>query len=56
MTDYVKENGIGDVDMARLKNAIAQLALAYGLETQPAPDAVWTSEFLPPAEARMLSK
>lgn len=56
LTPYVKEHGIGDVDQARLKNAIAQLALAYGLESTPAPAAVWTSEFLPPAEARMLAE
>jgi NitT/TauT family transport system substrate-binding protein len=54
LTPYVKEHGIGDVDEARLKNAIAQLALAYGLEKTPEPAAIWTSEFLPAAEERML--
>ena len=56
LTDHVKANGIGDVDEARLRNSIAQLAIAYGLTATPEPAAVWTSEFLPPAEDRMLSR
>ncbi len=56
LTPHVKEHGIGDVVESRLKSSIAQLALAYGLETTPEPAAIWTSEFLPPAEERMLAK
>lgn len=56
LTPHVLKAGIGDVDTARLKSSIAQLALAYGLTTTPEPAAVWTSEFLPPASERMLSK
>lgn len=56
LTDHVKANGIGDVDEARLRSAIAQLAIAYDLKSTPEPDAVWTSEFLPPAESRMLKR
>ena len=56
LTPHVLENGIGDVDEDRLRSAIAQLAIAYGLETTPEPATVWTSEFLPPAEDRMLSR
>jgi len=56
LTPYVQENGIGDVVEERLRNAIAQLALAYDLKTTPEPSAIWTSEFLPPAEERMLSR
>lgn len=56
LTPHVKENGIGDVDEARLRNAIAQLAIAYKLASTPEPVDVWTSEFLPPAEDRMLSR
>lgn len=55
LTDHVKANGIGDVDEARLKNSIAQLAIAYSLDSTPEPAAVWTSEFLPPAKDRMLT-
>ncbi|WP_282606984.1 ABC transporter substrate-binding protein [Pelagibius sp. Alg239-R121] len=56
LTPHVLKAGIGDVDEARLKNSIAQLALAYGLTATPEPSAVWTSKFLPPAEERMLSR
>jgi len=55
LTPHVQSNGIGDVDEARLKNAIAQLAIAYGLTSTPEPADVWTSQFLPPAEDRMLT-
>lgn len=56
MTPHVQKAGIGDVDEARLKNSIAQLAIAYGLSSTPEPADVWTSKFLPPAEERMLSR
>ena len=56
LTPHVLENGIGDVDVERLKSAIAQLALAYGLETTPEPAAVWDPQFLPPRSERMLSR
>jgi NitT/TauT family transport system substrate-binding protein len=56
LTPYVLKSGIGDVDAARLKNSIAQLALAYGLKSTPEPEAVWTSKFLPPAGERMLAR
>jgi len=55
LTPHVQANGIGDVDEARLKNAIAQLAIAYGLASTPEPKDVWTSQFLPPAADRMLT-
>lgn len=53
LTPYVKENGIGDVDPARLDNSIKQLATALKLSTTPAAADIWTSEFLPPAADRM---
>ncbi|MCG8695918.1 MAG: ABC transporter substrate-binding protein [Minwuiales bacterium] len=56
LTPHVQKNGIGDVDEARLRNAIAQLAVAYKLASTPEPADVWTSEFLPPKEDRMLSR
>ncbi len=55
LTPYVRKNGIGDVVEDRLRNAIAQLAIAYGLKSTPQPTDVWTSEFLPPAKDRMLT-
>ena len=56
LTPHVQKNGIGDVDKDRLRSAIAQLAIAYGLTATPAPADVWTSDFLPPAKDRMLSR
>ena len=56
LTPHVRKNGIGDVDQDRLRSAIAQLAIAYGLTATPAPADVWTSKFLPPAKDRMLSR
>ena len=56
LTPHVQKNGIGDVDEDRLRSAIAQLAIAYGLTATPAPADVWTSDFLPPAKDRMLSR
>ncbi|NIA69782.1 ABC transporter substrate-binding protein [Pelagibius litoralis] len=55
LTDHVKANGIGDVDEARLRSSIAQLAIAYGLTSTPEPADVWTSAFLPVAQDRMLT-
>lgn len=56
LTPHVQKNGIGDVDEDRLRSAIAQLAIAYDLTATPAPADVWTSDFLPPAKDRMLSR
>lgn len=56
LTPHVQKNGIGDVDEDRLRSAIAQLAIAYGLTSTPEPADVWTSSFLPPAKDRMLSR
>ncbi|HSK40263.1 MAG TPA: ABC transporter substrate-binding protein [Arenibaculum sp.] len=56
LTPYVLEHGIGDVDPARLQRSIDQLAVALGLEETPAPEDIWTSEFLPPAQERMISR
>ncbi len=55
LTPGVVENGMGDLDIARLENAIAQLAIAYGFETAPAAEDIWTDAFLPPLEDRMVA-
>ncbi len=54
LTPYVKENGIGGVDPARLDNSIKQLATALKLTTVPAAADIWTDQFLPPAADRKL--
>lgn len=54
LTPWVKENGLGAVDPARLDSAIRQLATALKLETTPAAADIWTDAFLPPVEDRRL--
>ncbi len=54
ITDYTKENGVGDVDMARLSRSIDQVAASYGLDSKPPAEGLFTSEFLPPKEERMV--
>ena len=47
-----KKIGIGDVDDARLKKGIDVVVDAYDLKRTPAPDEVFTREFLPPRDRR----
>lgn len=56
LTEKVIAEGFGDIDTDRMASAIEQLALAYG-HTEAVPvEAIWTAEFLPPAEERMLTE
>lgn len=54
LTPWVKENGIGGVDPARLDSSISQLATALKLQTTPTAADIWTDAFLPPAADRKL--
>ncbi len=54
ITDEVKANGLGGVDMARLAKSIEQIGDTYEFKAKPAPDAIFDPSFLPPADARML--
>ncbi len=56
LTPYVKANGMGDVDPARFARSVKDVAEAFGLPTAPAPDKVFTNEFLPPKADRMVAK
>jgi NitT/TauT family transport system substrate-binding protein len=47
-----KKIGIGDVDDARLRKGISVVRDAYDLKRLPAPEEVFTREFLPPRELR----
>ncbi len=54
VTPWVKENGFGDVDMARLAKSIDQIALTYEFKNRPKAEDIFTGQFLPPvAERRM---
>jgi NitT/TauT family transport system substrate-binding protein len=56
LTPYVKENGFGAIDEARMARAIDQLAAALDLPSKPAVADIWTDAFLPLAEERDLMK
>ena len=53
-TPEVRENGVGGVDDERLAQAIQLVADAYDLTSIPSPDQVFSSNYLPAQEERML--
>jgi NitT/TauT family transport system substrate-binding protein len=54
LTPHVKQAGFGDIDEARMKHAIDQLALALNLKTKPTVADIWTDAFLPAPKLRQL--
>jgi NitT/TauT family transport system substrate-binding protein len=54
ITDWVKANGVGDVDMARMAKSIDQIALTYDFKNRPKAEDIFTSEYLPPVSERKL--
>ena len=52
LTPEVKADGYGTVDMARLEEAIAQLALTHTFKVRPKAEDVFDGAFLPPAADR----
>jgi NitT/TauT family transport system substrate-binding protein len=54
VTPRVKENGFGDVDMARLAKSIDQIALTYEFKNRPKAEDIFTSQFLPPLAERKM--
>lgn len=55
-TPYVRDKGFGNVDPARLVEAIAQTTEALELARKPSPSEVFTSQYLPAEELRKLPK
>jgi len=53
VTDDVRANGFGAVDMQRLERAIDQLGIAFKYTNKPKAGDVFTAEFLPPREERL---
>jgi NitT/TauT family transport system substrate-binding protein len=53
-TDWVKANGVGDVDMARLAKSIDQVADTFDFKTKPKAEDVFVRTYLPPADQRKL--
>ena len=56
LTPYVKKNGMGNVDTARLDRSLAQLAQALSLKSTPKAADVFTAEFLPAKQDLMVTK
>jgi NitT/TauT family transport system substrate-binding protein len=54
VTPWVKANGFGGVDMARLAKSIDQIALTYDFKNRPTAEDMFTSQYLPPAPERKL--
>ena len=54
VTAWVKANGVGDVDPARLAKSIDQVAVTYDFKTKPTAADIFTGEYLPPAAERKL--
>lgn len=50
----VLKNGLGNVDKARFEKAIDQIGLTFKFTNKPKADDVFTAEFLPPADQRMV--
>jgi NitT/TauT family transport system substrate-binding protein len=53
-TPWVKANGFGGVDPARLAKSIDQVGVTYDFKAKPTAADVFTSEYLPPAADRKL--
>ena len=54
VTDEVRQNGIGGVDMDRLERSIDQIADTYEFASRPNAADIFDSSFLPAAEDRMI--
>ena len=54
ITDEVMANGFGDIDEARFERSIEQIGDTYAFENRPSVADVFTSEFLPRQEERMM--
>jgi NitT/TauT family transport system substrate-binding protein len=54
VTPWVKANGFGGIDPARLAKSIDQIALTYDFKNRPRPEDIVTSQYLPPAAERKL--
>lgn len=54
VTDEVRKNGFGGVDMERLAKSIDQIALTYEFKKKPDPKTIFDSSFLPPKAERMI--
>jgi NitT/TauT family transport system substrate-binding protein len=56
VTDESKADGLGGIRDGRLAGSLETVSKAFGLPKVVMPQEVWTAEFLPPAEIRLLPK
>lgn len=56
LTPYVRQNGFGSIDPARMALTIAANATAFGLATPPSAAEIYTTQFLPPQAERMAAQ
>ena len=54
VTDNVRQNGLSNVDMARLQTGITAVEEAFGLQPRVQAAQIYTAEFLPPAADRRI--
>ncbi len=54
VTPWVKANGFGGVDMARLSKSIEQIGVTYTFKAKPKASDIFTDTYLPPAAERKL--
>ena len=54
VTPDVKKNGIGAVDPKRLERSIEQIGLTFQYTNKPKPADVFTTQYLPPKEQRLV--
>ena len=54
ITDYVLENGIGNIDTERMEKALKQLAITYEFKTEPDMSLYFTDKYLPAVELRKI--
>ena len=54
VTDEVRANGFGGVDMQRLERSIEQLGIAFKFINRPKAADIFTAEFLPPRGERLI--
>jgi NitT/TauT family transport system substrate-binding protein len=47
LTDYVRRNGIGGIDKARMARAIDQIGLTFQFKNKPKPEDVFLDGFVP---------
>jgi NitT/TauT family transport system substrate-binding protein len=56
VTDWVRANGMGDIDPARMATAIEQLRLTYEFQNEPDAALYFTNAYLPEASVRMVAQ